>query len=210
MPRNRKSFHMLISKLFTSTLWSIHGEGNGTPLQYLPGKSHGWRSLEGCSPWGHWGSDTTERLHIDFSVSEFWVIIPLIIYVCWLCVHAQPCLTLYDPTDCSPPGSSAQGVFPSKNTGVGCHFLLQETFPTQRWNLCLLHLQHWQVDSLPWAKSMSVSQIILHGSSGQSEWVAALLTAYPATIHCILFTKRIPILFIFLNSQVLGLGYVPS
>ena len=26
----------------------------------LPGKSHGWRSLEGCSPWVHWGSDTTE------------------------------------------------------------------------------------------------------------------------------------------------------
>ena len=29
------------------------GEGNGTPLQYsCPEKSHGWRSLVGCSPWG--------------------------------------------------------------------------------------------------------------------------------------------------------------
>ena len=29
------------------------GEGNGTPLQYSwPGKSHGRRSLVGCSPWG--------------------------------------------------------------------------------------------------------------------------------------------------------------
>ena len=35
----------------------------------LPGKSHGWRSLEGCSPWGLWGSDTTERLHFHFSLS---------------------------------------------------------------------------------------------------------------------------------------------
>ena len=35
----------------------------------LPGKSHGWRSLEGCSLWGHWGSDTTERLHFHFSLS---------------------------------------------------------------------------------------------------------------------------------------------
>ena len=34
----------------------------------LPGKSHGWRSLEGCSPWGCWGSDTTERLHFHFSL----------------------------------------------------------------------------------------------------------------------------------------------
>ena len=27
--------------------------------------------------------------------------------------------------DCSPPGFSVHGVFPGKNTGVGCHFLLQ-------------------------------------------------------------------------------------
>ena len=39
-----------------------------TPV-LLPGKSHGWRSLVGCSPWGHWGSDTTERLHFHFSLS---------------------------------------------------------------------------------------------------------------------------------------------
>ena len=34
----------------------------------LPGESHGQRSLEGCSPWGRWGSDTTERLHFHFSL----------------------------------------------------------------------------------------------------------------------------------------------
>ena len=39
-----------------------------TPV-FLPGKSHGQRSLEGCSPWGRWGSDTTERLHFHFSLS---------------------------------------------------------------------------------------------------------------------------------------------
>ena len=39
-----------------------------TPV-LLPGKSHGWRSLEGCSPWGRWGLDTTERLHIHFHFS---------------------------------------------------------------------------------------------------------------------------------------------
>ena len=35
----------------------------------LPGKSHGRRSLVGCSPWGHKESDTTEQLHFDFSLS---------------------------------------------------------------------------------------------------------------------------------------------
>ena len=39
-----------------------------TPV-LLPGKSHGWRSLEGCSPWDRWGSDTTEPLHFHFSLS---------------------------------------------------------------------------------------------------------------------------------------------
>ena len=33
-----------------------------TPV-LLPGKSHGWRSLVGCSPWGHKGLDTTEWLN---------------------------------------------------------------------------------------------------------------------------------------------------
>ena len=37
----------------------------------------------------------------------------------------QSCPTLSDPTDCSPPGSSIHGIFPGKNTGVGCQFLLQ-------------------------------------------------------------------------------------
>ena len=39
-----------------------------TPV-LLPGESHGQRSLVGCSPWGRWGSDTTERLHFHFSLS---------------------------------------------------------------------------------------------------------------------------------------------
>ena len=39
-----------------------------TPV-LLPGKSHGWRSLVGCSPWGQYKSDTTEWLHFHFSLS---------------------------------------------------------------------------------------------------------------------------------------------
>ena len=38
---------------------------------------------------------------------------------------------------------------PGKNTGVGCHFLLQGIFLTQGWNLLLLCLLHWQVDYFP-------------------------------------------------------------
>ena len=39
-----------------------------TPV-LLPGKSHGWRSLVGCSPWGLKESHTTEWLHFRFSLS---------------------------------------------------------------------------------------------------------------------------------------------
>ena len=39
-----------------------------TPI-FLPGKSHGWRSLVGGSPWGRTELDTTERLHFHFSLS---------------------------------------------------------------------------------------------------------------------------------------------
>ena len=37
----------------------------------------------------------------------------------------------------------------TKNTGVGCHFLLQSDFPTRGSNACLLRLLYWQADSLP-------------------------------------------------------------
>ena len=49
------------------------------------------------------------------------------------CCHlvAESCLTLCDPMDCSPPGSSAPGIFPGKKTGVGCHFPLQGIFLTR-------------------------------------------------------------------------------
>ena len=52
---------------------------------------------------------------------------------------AQSCPALCKSMDCSPPGSSVHGNSPGKNTGVGCHFLLQGNFPTQGSNLCFLH-----------------------------------------------------------------------
>ena len=52
---------------------------------------------------------------------------------------AQPCPILCDPLGCSPPGFSVRGDSPSKNTGVGCHALLQAIFPTQGMNPGLPH-----------------------------------------------------------------------
>ena len=55
----------------------------------------------------------------------------------WLC-----------PTFCNPPGSCLWGS-PGKNTGVGCHSLLQGIFWTQVSNPHVLCLLLWQLDSLP-------------------------------------------------------------
>ena len=53
--------------------------------------------------------------------------------------------------DWSLPGSSVHGDSPGKDTGMGCHALLQEIFLTQGSNPRLLCLLHWQVGSLPLA-----------------------------------------------------------
>ena len=55
-------FFFLGSKITWRRQW------HSTPV-LLPGKSHGKRSLVGCSPWGRQQSDTTERLHFHFSLS---------------------------------------------------------------------------------------------------------------------------------------------
>ena len=66
---------------------------------FLPGESYGQRSLAGYSPQGRKESDMTE-------VSEH--------------ISTRTC-TYY-----SPPGSSVLWDSPGKNTGMGCHFLLQK------------------------------------------------------------------------------------
>ena len=69
-----------------------------------------------------------------------------------VCAHAHVCLVMSDSVTqqtvaCQAP--LCPWNFPGMNTEVGCHFLLQGIFPTQGSNLCLLHLLHWQGDSLP-------------------------------------------------------------
>ena len=53
-----------------SSTFNLHTLRQWHPTSVLlPGTSRGRRSPEGCSPWGRWGSDTTEGLHFHFSLS---------------------------------------------------------------------------------------------------------------------------------------------
>ena len=54
---------LLLWNIYTARMLYTHWyQWHPTPV-LLPGKSHGWRSRVGCSPWGHTESDMTERLH---------------------------------------------------------------------------------------------------------------------------------------------------
>ena len=59
---------------------------------------------------------------------------------------SESCLTLLWPRGLQPTRLLCPWDFPSRNTGVCCHFLLQGIFLTQESNLWFLH---WQVGSLP-------------------------------------------------------------
>ena len=61
------TFSLLLSKYLRLDLLRRR-QRHPTPV-LLPGKSHGRRSLVGCSPWGREESDMTERLHFHFSLS---------------------------------------------------------------------------------------------------------------------------------------------
>ena len=67
--RNSRTYSSRVTEslcLITLSLW--RRQWPPTPV-LLPGKSHGQRSLAGCTPWGRKESDTTERLHFHFSLS---------------------------------------------------------------------------------------------------------------------------------------------
>ena len=104
-----------------------------------------------CSPWGRrvghdWATELTDcYIAIGIYTSpvldnpEEYFLTNLSCIEKDACVFAHSCLNLCDPTDCSPLGFSVHGISQVRVTGVGCHFLLQRTFPTQGLNTHLLH-----------------------------------------------------------------------
>ena len=59
-----------------------------------------------------------------------------------VCLVTQSCLSLCNAMGYSPPGSSVDGDYPGKNTGEGCHALLQGISPPQGLNSGLPHCRH--------------------------------------------------------------------
>ena len=107
----------------------------------------------------------------------------LFMYLIYLGIYLSVCacsvtLSSYSlqPHGLQPTRFLCLWSFPSKNSGASCHFLLQGTFPTQEWNLHLLHLLNWQVDSLPMGSPHLPIQ--LHIYLSKENTIAPPLTLY--------------------------------
>ena len=111
-----------------------------------------WRLLR--VPWSarRASQSILKEINLEYSLEELMLKLRLHTFghlmPCVFC-QAQSCLTLCNPMDCNPPGSSGPGGSPGKNTGMCCHIPLQRIFPTQGLNsglshcrLILYHLSH--------------------------------------------------------------------
>ena len=78
---------------------------------------------------------------------------------------------------------------PGKNTGVGCHFLLQGIFQTQGLNPCLLHLLRWQAHFIPlWYLGSSFYSLISYLFCKVIKWTLKILNSTKKHIEKILLS----------------------
>ena len=90
----------------------------------------------------------------------------------------QSCSTLCYPMDHSLPGSSVHGILPGKNTGVGCHALLQGLFLTQGLNPCLLHCRRIFLPSEPPGKPWCQHRFLKATSEEARGWTQCLIASH--------------------------------
>ena len=104
-----------------------------------------------ASGWGvgEWGDVGHRAPPLSYKVTGsrgcMWGLVPAVNNTMRCAVLSRSaCPALWDPVDCSLPGSSVHGDLPGKNPGVDCHSLLQGIFPTREWSTS----PALQVDSL--------------------------------------------------------------
>ena len=143
-----------------------------TPV-LLPGKSHGRRSLVGCSPWGHEELDTTRRLHFHFSLS------------CIREGNGNPlqCSCLENPRDGGAWWAAAYGVAQSRANWSD--LAPAAACPLSRWchptiSSSVAHFAS-HLQSFPASGSFQMSQFFASG--GQSIGVLASASALPMNIQ---------------------------
>ena len=167
--------------LFTFMHW--RRKWQPTPV-FLPGESQGWGSLVSCCLWGRTESNTTDvtaAAAVGVGDGNVWLFCnPLkkemathfSILSCEIRWTEETGGLQYTGSqrvghdrewtattmDCSLPDFLCSCDFPGKNTGVVCHFFLQEILPTQGLNLCLRvgrqSPYHWATWEAQWISTM--------------------------------------------------------
>ena len=131
---NLSIFSYCLLNVFNINYYEIRRrQWHPTPV-LLPGKSHGWRSLVGCSPWGREESDATERLHFHFSLS---------------CIgegHGNPlqCSCLENPRDGGAWWAAVYGVAQSRTRlkRLSSSSIMKLWQFRIKWNISLCHKYH--------------------------------------------------------------------
>ena len=180
----------------SDSVWPIDGSPPGSPVPgILQARILEWVAISFSNAWKwkvkvkslscvgllatQWTAAYQAPASLGFSRQEYWSGVPLsslrkvqitsFIRPCMcVCSVTQSCLTLCDPLDCSPPGSSVHGIFQvrilewvaiSSSRGYSWH--------RDRSLLCLLH---WQVDSSPLRHLGSPSWTICPGPYPKAIW----------------------------------------
>ena len=152
-------------RLFVITGWCqgfLWGGGwagctGGTPILFLFTSPDLWSPPPTCSGWFQEASAASQSweeaiswwpLPQQANCAAFLCLIYKFLSV-WSGMCMLSCVWLFvTPWTTAPQAPLSMGFFQARNTGVGCHFLLQRIFPHQGSNPCLLCLLHWQTDSL--------------------------------------------------------------
>ena len=139
------------------TLMPWRRQRHPTPVP-LPGKSHGWRSLVGCSPWGLEESDMTEQLHSHFSLS---------------CIgegNGNPlqCSCLENPRDGGASWAAVYGVTQSRtqlkwlSSNSSSNSYAQSLFLTGK-TFAWLHMYNWRRSTGHWESRQGGTEPLSEG-----------------------------------------------
>ena len=117
------------------------------------------------------------------------------------------CVWIFVTSGLQPASFLCPWGSPGKNTGMGCHFLLQGIFPTQGLNLCLLH---WQEDSLPlshqgnlyYVNSTDVCVCVFKGLYLSQYCLPNCIFCYPTIFDGLLYARYCIRYWTYLNFKI--------
>ena len=170
--------HDWLTSLSLSTFMHWRRKWQPNPV-FLPGESHGQRSLVGCSPWGRTESDTTEATwQQEGEYSEFFSKYPILallnVYQVYMELHFQGISHSVVSDSLWPNRPQPNRLLCSwdclgKNTRVSCHFLCQGIFWLRDWS-CISSV------------SCINRQILYHWASWKAQAIGILATESTAQL----------------------------